>query len=238
MAILEKVMQMKQMRISDVGIIQELRQEGFSPREINEALSQANIKSAVNKEDLYSNQEYMQNPPINETSEMQPSIMQKPQPQEPQYTKPIQSEQYAQPQYPETDYYQEYQSVPQLDMETMGEMAEQIVKEKTEEIKKQIFSLAKFKKELEIEIQRIEQRLSKIENLFNELQMAILNKVGDYGIDIKNLADEMHQTQKSFSKILNPIADNIHELQKITKIKDSKKTKGGKKSQNFEDYLR
>ena len=53
--------------------------------------------------------------------------------------------------------------------------------------------------------------------------MAIIGKIGDYGKDIQNISKEMHATQDSFSKILNPLADTIRKVDSL-KEKSEKKT--------------
>ena len=134
-----------------------------------------------------------------------------------------------QEQYPEynPDYnqqpgeYSEYQPPQAFDMETIGDIAEQIIEEKNEELKKQIRSLSNFKKEVAEEIRRLEERMIKLEDIFTQLQISILKKIGEYGSDIKNISNEMVKTQESFSKILNPLTDNIRELKRIS---DSYKT--------------
>lgn len=261
MATLEKVMQMKQQGQTDVEIIDALKQQGVSPVEINDAISQSKIKSAIGTEQT------PQQPtqPIQETqapptpqrysseiptqpNQMQPSMMQTqalaPQTSEeipaqyPQTTAPYAGEQQYEEEYPE------YQAG--TDIETITEVAEQITEEKTRNLKKQITTFTKFQEESQLEIERISNRLEKIENTLNELQMAIIGKIGEYGKDIQTIAKEMSATQNSFSKILNPLTDNIRELQKITgnelepeKPKPQTKSKASKKSkESFEDYLR
>src|SRR3989344_7907181 len=81
MGALDEVMRLKNQGYSDQQIISGLRQQGVSPREINDALSQAQIKMAVSPGRRYRNQNQM---PDDNTEEqeamqgMQPSIMQNP----------------------------------------------------------------------------------------------------------------------------------------------------------------
>ena len=231
MATLERVMQMKAEGLTESQIITALKQEGATPKDINEALSQSKIKSALNRE-----------PPMDESMEnMKPSITEASQ-------KPVQKDEegytdYSDQNYPQYDpnsvqqvqnqvqgpdgyyqtpgqdsgYYPEYQQ-PQAptDIETINDIAEQIVEEKNAELKKQISSFKTFKDESKIDLEKINERLQKLENNYNELQMAIIRKIGEYGEDIKNISNEMRATQDSFSKVLNPLTDNIRELQRIT----------------------
>ncbi len=289
MAILETIMQLKQEGRTESEILNSLKQEGFSPKEINEAISQSKIKSALNEQDVIM-QQSPQPPqlpppaqplqstseisPPTETPQMQPSMMQTseiPQTPEQQFTQPnqpmpmqeippsfqpstipIPTTQMPAPQPEAYPTYQEYQypkyQPQEADIETINEIASQIVDEKTTQLKKQIASFTKFREEIAVEVEKLNERLLKIEGTLNEFQTAILGKIGDYGKDIQNIAKEMHVTQDSFSKILNPLTDNIRELQKITRGETkpsrprpktkSKSEKKKKQKPSFEDYLR
>jgi hypothetical protein len=261
MATLETVMQLKQQGVSDSQIVQTLQQQGISPKEINEALSQSNIKNELTPgqqgapisgqtpinemppqgmQSMMQGQtsQEMQQPPMQEQMPpqgMQQSIMstgQMPQTQQPM-TQEMQAPEPYPPQQPQEQmpYYDEYQPQQSSDIETINDIAEQIVEEKTTKIKKQITEVTRFKDELILEIKKIDQRLTKIEDNFHQLQMAILGKIGEYGEDIKNISTEMQATQESFSKMINPIIDR---KRKETKVKP--KTK--EKSDDFENYLR
>ena len=253
MAVLEKVMQMKEAGYTETQIINTLRGEGATPKDIYDALTQAKIKSEVT-----------QVPDVSyETEDMDQSMNQNPVqeeyiPQAPQDYSP--QEQYIpQEQQPIYSQYQQYS--PQSsssDMETINEMIEQVVEEKTTELKKLMMSFKNSKDEMKLELDKLGKRVDKIENSFYELQMAILKKIGEYGENIKNISSEMHETQNSFSKVLNPLTDNLRELQKITgkgsgtKMPEEKNNEGTierdnkssevkrtKKSEpGFENYLR
>ncbi len=259
MAVLNKIIEMKKQGLQTGQIIQMLKEQGANPKEINEALSQSEIKSEINQE--YDDQQNKY--PSDEYSDMQPSIMTEP---------PAPYEEQNQYQEPPTEYapqetyqnyqsYQEYQPQQSIDVETISDLSSQIVEEKTKSFKKEIASLTKFKEQFENEIKNIDKRLSKIESTIEELQMAILRKIGNYGEDIKNISKEVRATQDSFSKILNPLVDNIREMEKITGRAENKSaqatqdsiidsegdknisnnTKDNKKKNKntgFEDYLR
>ena len=275
MAVLERVMQMKQQGATEPQIIDFLRQEGVSPREIDEALSQSKIKSMIDTE-----QEEIPQPEepfeMSQTPEMQPQItpmqpnmapmsyQQENYPQQDDYQEPRLSQslqtpmqqipshmqqpvvyEQGQEQYAPQQYYEEYAPQQTSDIETINDIAEQIVEEKNAELKKQISSFTEFKDSLSLEVEKINERINRIENILNELQMAILKKIGEYGEGIQNIEKEMHATQNSFSKILNPLTDNIREMQRITGVKTANKpipkTKqelNKKEKPGFEDYLR
>lgn len=232
MATLERVMQMRQQGVSEPQIIQVLKQEGISPREINEALSQSQIKSALSFEsktsenpgDIQSNESFSQMQPSRTYNESAPEEAEMYSPEQSLQGESIQpitqpTGNYAMqlsPPSPYTDYYPEYQPQQATDIGTINDIAEQIVEEKTMSIKKQMLNLTRFKEETALEVEKINERLEKIENTFNELQMAIIRKIGEYGEDIHNISKELHNTQDSFSKLVNPLTDNIREMQKMT----------------------
>ena len=215
MVTLERITQMKATGLSESQIINLLKQEGVTPKEINDALNQAKIKD-----------ELSQIPPGEEPDQMRPSIMQPKEPipepvqeqplaeaqegnyQEQNYDYPAyeapQQQQQQQEQQPEYyPQYQEYQAPSQnADIDTISEITDQIVEEKIADLKKQISTLKNFKEETKADLDRLNLKIDKLDNNLNELQIAIIRKIGEYGENIKNISKEMHETQNSFSKIV------------------------------------
>jgi hypothetical protein len=243
MALLERINSMKQSGMPDIQIVNTLKEEGITPREINEALSQLKIKSAINSQ----NQE-----------QMQPSIM-TPSPEQ-QYPEQFQNQQYqeqypqqVQEQYPQQQYQEQYYSQT-IDIETIRDISKQEIEEAMKKPKSEIDSLSKFKSEISFEIQNIDNRLKKIESIIQELQTAIIRKIGDYGEAVSSISDELRETQKSFSKVINPLLDkkrgiseSMEEPEQISKSKPSSKSSKAKKekqlrkdtgSATVEDYFR
>ncbi len=199
------------------------------------------------------------------TAEMQPSIgqtgmqqqasmdMQTPVPaMNPQISQPAvlepatqdysQYQEYA----PEGDagYYPEYSGGGggTADIETINDISSQLIDEKTKHFKKEFSEFTGFKKDSQNKLEELDQRLTKIEDHIEELKMAIIRKIGDYGDDINKLANEMQATRDSFGKIINPLTENakmakaVKEAQPKTESKP--KTQKSSKADTFEDYLR
>ena len=280
MALLDQIIEMKRQGMPSSQIMQNLREQGISPREINDVLSQSEIKAEIDFQKFpeYQQQsgQFMQ--PMqslqpaqsfqNPIEEMQPSLGTQPPMASEQLTQNQNQEQFPQPeQYseyqeyappqaypgyqPYQEYqYQEYQPPQATDIETINDIASQLVEEKTKSLKKELDNAIKFKSNSEEKIKEIDKRLTKIESTLEELQLAIIRKIGGYGEDIKNISKEMRANQETFSKIIDPFTDNIRELQKITGVesvkKEHSKTKKiestekikGKGQPSFEDYLR
>jgi len=216
MAIVEQISQMKQQGVPTGQIIQLLKEQGYSPKEINEALSQSEIKTELNKIAQPTQEDSSQ--PVDS---FQPSIYGNIQESIPDQNQQLLQEQfpeYAQTETPITNYqnqsqYPEY-SVPQsIDIESITEIVTQIIDEKMQRISKEFSSFFKFKKQIQEEIKVLKNNIDKIENTINALQLAIIKKIGEYGDDIKNISNELKATQDSFSKIINPLTDKFRNIQ-------------------------
>jgi len=239
MDLLESVKQMQQQGIPDASIVQSLKEQGFSPKDIDDALSQSKIKSAIYEQ---TGQDSVIN---NSQADMQQSMMtQEVQEQAPM---PMQYQTYEQPQQ-EYSYYQPQQSG--VSPETITDIAEQIVSEKISALKKNIGNISDFKSIADSKISNIDERLKKIEKTIENLQMSILNKVSGNLQSIEDIKSEMSMMQESFSKAINPIVDrqrarqvqeNIGEQQNTeeqTSKKQEARKQGKKTKPDFEDYLR
>jgi hypothetical protein len=291
MPLIEKISQMQRQGLTNEQIIQQLKEEGATPNDIHEALTQNQVKSAVSVGNNEMQPSVMagggatptteQLPPIPPASPQQAPITQQippaptpstaqqppqfsPQQQAPQPPTPQEPEDYQQTssltqemEYPEEAYgsdypeYSEYAYNQPMDTEIITDISEQIVNEKLEKLRKQILETVKIKTELLGKVEDIDNRLNRIEQTINTLQVAILGKIGEYGENMADLKSEMELTQDSFSKILDPLSENIEKLRKIAKGKGSKtkkikeekekkETKRGrrKKRSGFEHYLR
>jgi len=263
MAIIEEVMDMKRQGLPDANIIQALKDRGVSPREINEAISQSNIKSAINTNPQDPNEGDEE--PKDEKTNLQPSMMppgeirkQRNAPElqptgedEEGYTEydyanppaPQSSQNYQSYQAPQ---YPEYQTQQSVDVGIINDIAEQIVEEKNQRLKEQVSALIKVQGKIDSDLEIIKERVERLEKDFDKLQMAILEKVGSYGDNIQNISDEMRKSQESFSKMLNPILDKANQSQGSetppnnppkTEKSPPRKTPG-KKKDSFESYLR
>jgi len=214
MGILEQITNMKKQGMPNENIISQLTQQGKSPREILDALKQAEIKNAVtgslNEEYMQPSimpegeappqrpkeeQEQMYQPPAPEPEPMQEEYYQ---PQEQQYYQP-QEQQYYQPQ---EQQYQEY-SEPNSNPDLMMEVADQVVSEKTKKIQKTIDNHSEKIILLQNKFENSSERLKKIENIIDKMQIAILEKVGSYGQNLESVKKEMSMMQDSFSKMIS-----------------------------------
>ncbi len=217
MGVLEQITQMKNQGIPDQEIVSNLQEQGVSPKEINDALSQSQIKSAVSNT---GNAEEMQpappgqNPPA-PTQQEQGSYAPKTQEMpelpgtEQEMYAPQQQQEYAQqqeyPQQQEVYQKQDAYNYPAegVGSDTMIEISEQVFSEKIKKIQKQVESINEFKTLAQTKIDNTAERLKKIETIIDKLQIAILEKIGSYGKNLESIKKEMGMMQDSFGKVVN-----------------------------------
>lgn len=217
MGVLDEVRQMRNKGISEQQIVSSLRESGYyNPKQIDDALSQEKIKNAVFG--------------LGDSDEMRPSIMEDDSEAElpsPQFsegyspkTREVDEQDYTpqeqdytpqeQGYYPQNDYsadsYSGY-SQGELNSDTTMEIAEQIFLKNISKTNKQVEALNDFKTITQTKVENIDERLKRIESMFEKLQIAILGKVGSYGDHLDSIKKEMSMMQDSFGKIVNDIAD-------------------------------
>jgi hypothetical protein len=139
--------------------------------------------------------------------------------------KPYQN-QYSQPSYPQElstggeEYYPQEQEYEQYGEENYGggygyetssntdtiiEVAEQVFTEKMKKFQGQMDDLIEFKTLFETKVENISERLKRMEKMFDQMQISVIEKVGAYGRGIENLKKEIEMVEDSFSKISGKI---------------------------------
>jgi len=151
MPLLDNIKQMQQQGMQDADIVQNLREQGFSPKDIDDTLNQSKIKSAIYEQ---TGQDAIMN---NSQEGMQPSMMTQEISQQSQVPIPDQM-QYSQ--YPqqgqEYSYYQPQQSG--VSTEIVSEISEQIITEKISELKKNIGNISEFKTLIDSRVSNIDRK--------------------------------------------------------------------------------
>lgn len=118
---------------------------------------------------------------------------------------------------PETGSMNEYPAYePKETEEKIQEVAELIVDEKWDDMTKRIGNLGLWKSRVETEITSIKQEIFRMQNTFQGLQNAIAGKLDDYNKNIMNVNSEMKALEGVLQKILEPLSQNIRDLNKIT----------------------
>ncbi|MFH1248870.1 MAG: hypothetical protein V1660_01855 [archaeon] len=230
---------------TDKEIVASLQENGYSNTEINDAINQTKIKKAVVSQEgmqpsIMQQQQAEEFVPVptavkkkaskKEEEEQQSvfthasedSYSQQPQQAPQQLPSDLYDySQQPQPAYPQYNYgqpqqYQQTVSSQGIDVETIEEISEEIVNEKISDIRNKIENMAEFRHSMETRMEDIDERVKRMEINIDRLQAALIGKVGEYSKNIKDLGSEMRAVEGAFSNILNPLVDNIKELNAIT----------------------
>ncbi len=226
--LIEEIKNMQKEGKSRQEIENSLKQRGLSSQQLDSAFSQIEIKEAVNpSEDSYPSSLPLPSSPTG----MQPSIMsdEAPELEAPApssqggyqaYPQPIYSdyspqtqESYSYPQQSQQYYQEPSQSqspYPSLGSDTITEIAEQVVAEKLSPMRKNIEKAIDQRNVSETRISQIDERLRRIEKIIDKLQLALLQRVGDYVSDVSDLKKEVIETQKSFKSLLDSSQEKPH----------------------------
>ena len=127
-------------------------------------------------------------------------------------------------QQPAQENYGDYAS-----QDTMSEVASQMVTEKTKTLSKKIKDLEEMGTLLTAKVEKIDERLSRIESLIDNLQTSLLRKATAQEQNIGDIKSEMGAMQDSFGKIINPLVSSARKKRKTSTTKKKKKPTKKKK---------
>lgn len=241
MGALDQLNQLRGQGMNDESIVASLQQRGFSPKEINDAFNQSQIKQAVSDEysGFQGQDQVPQNPqaqgnyPSQGFNQDQGFQNFQGQEEETYYPQPPQQEQYSQGQgFSQEEFY----SPGSTDTSTIIEVAEQVVSEKLQSLQRKMDDLSEFKSVMESKVENISERVKRMEKTMDTLQIAILQKVGSYGNNLENIRKEMSMMQDSFKKMVNPLVEKHMEKrthQMHTESKHAQKTKPKRSSKKL-----
>ncbi len=215
MGVLDQVTQLKNQGYGEQDIINNLQQQGISPKEITDAINQSNIKSAVSS-------------PGGPEAPPTPKMTTEPTGTEQGYYTPQTQEMgggYPQQQAAPAEYYEEGAYAPAstgIDSDTIIEITNQVFSEKIRKTEKRLEELEEIKTVVKVKVNSMDERLKRIEKMIDTLQVQILEKVGAYG-------RELESTKKEVSMLENTLGKAIKKRAETTHTKTKKKTTSRKK---------
>lgn len=194
--------------------VDDLKRKGYNYQKISQAIDQTNMKSAteIPFEDQSPDIDFP-TPPIPSGSNMEEATDLPPLPPPRMATIPMQEMERPQFQQPSN----------RESIERMQELAESIVQEKWEDLVRNIGDINLFKEKVRTDITSIKQEIIRTQERFENMERALLGRVTEYNKNINMIGTEMKALEKVMEKIVEPMTDNIKELQKITN--DLKKKK-------------
>jgi len=218
MALLDQVIEMQKGGMTSSQIFANLSEQKISPKEIQDALNQAQIKNALNENTM-----------ATQTGEQQ-SIMSgaaAPAPQEPIAPVPQEQAPQAAPQdyYTQTPdaYNQGYDSggygAASFDSDSISEISQQVVDEGFKQYKKKTGDMVSFKNSTEEKLGDLSSRLERLEKTIDKLQSAIIQKVGEFGENTAYIRKDLESLHNTTSQLMNPLIDNLNAAKKKTSKK-------------------
>ncbi|MFH1365507.1 MAG: hypothetical protein ABIH28_02910 [archaeon] len=220
MGVLEDVVSMKGQGFSEEDIANNLREKGVSPKEIRDALSQLKIKNAVyeygpgEEESPFKNQSGGEYPQKTKEAFEQESPLPQPGQNYGGYSPQGYSQQDdSQQGYAPQESYETYSSGTGMNTNNMIEISEQVFSEKIKALQGELNSFNEFKSLNQIRLENLNERLKRIETVFDKLQITILEKIGSYGQNLEAIKKEMNMVQNSFSKIVEPMVERAERKQ-------------------------
>ena len=218
MGTLEEIKKMKESNMTDEEVVESLESRGIPRQEIQNALSQSQIKQAVSSPPISRDYESVGSPAqysgfpassTEELSEMHPSLLasqeQESASQEQDYIQaPEPAFTIPQPYQQDSGYQQysgDYSYAPSVSPDTITEIAEQALAEGISPLKDQVNKLIDAKNTLSIKLEHLSSRLERIEKIIDRLQLSVLQKVGEYVNNVDEIKRELVETQKTFKSI-------------------------------------
>jgi hypothetical protein len=207
----ELVMGMLDQGMPSSEIVTKLQAGGYANKDIQEALNQAQTKASIEGPEEHEEVEEP-NIPAPPTPQMKPSVLTTEQEQPP----PAQLTQ-VQEQPPLVQQPEPIMQFPSRGQdERIEEVAESIIDEKWQKVLEDIGDLATWKEKMRTEVISIKQEVLRVENRFDSLQKAIMGRIKEYDKEVVEVGTDVKALEKLLQNILNPLADNIKELKKIT----------------------
>lgn len=186
MGVLEQVTQLKNQGMNEEDIMNDLQQQGISPKEISDAINQAKIKGAVSDS---GNEDY--------SSSGDAGGGYAPQTQE------IGNNAYNMQQGAPQEYYEEgtynQGSAGGMDSDMIIEISNQVFSEKIKKIQNKIDDMTEFRTLTQVKVDNIEERLKRIEKMIDTLQIKILEEVSSYGNELKKTQKEVSMIEDTLS---------------------------------------
>ena len=204
MSLSEEISSMKEEGISEDEIIASLSERGIPSKEIMDTINQLKIKNAVFDSESNEREDGLFGGGYSENTEEYAEEEE----ESPPLKVPVQQEDYSQEEY-------DYPPTTGVDANSIIEISEQVFSEKIKGIRKDIDSFNEFKNLSQIKIDNLNERLKRMETVFDKLQITILEKIGSYGQNLETIRKEMEMMQNSFSKIVEPLVDNAEKRQEI-----------------------
>jgi len=194
----EKVVEMKKQGIPVHDIVDDLRKQGFSYQESEDAMNQAEFKSSSQLQPSIMEEESTNVPP--------PEMPSQPEREEESISEPVIQPQQFIPTQPVKS-----------EMENVEVLIENIVEEKWKRMMENYGDILSWKEKVRTEIIAVKQELLRLRTRLENTEQAILGRVTQYDKDIIEMGSDVKALEKVLQNILKPLTSSIKELQEVTR---------------------
>jgi archaellum component FlaC len=131
----------------------------------------------------------------------------------------------------ESSEYSSYEQPSSEDYRMMGSsseiqgLIESIIEEKWEDFMTRSGDISLWKEQVNNDLIAIKQEIIRTQDRFENIQKSIMRRVGEYGDSVKDMNTELKALDQVFRKILQPLTENIRELQRVTTTISSRTAK-------------
>jgi len=207
---IKEVLEMQRSGASKKDIIKNLESKGYSQQDIAEALSQADMKNSVETPDSIPSD-------AQESALTSDSSPEAPTPPTPDNFADSYNDISRETPYP----FAMQQNAPPIqqpiiDRGMIQEFIEQILNEKWQDMMSDMGDFVLWKGRVDDDLSAIKQEVLRFQARVDGLHQALIGKMDSYQRSMSNLGVEMKALEKVFSKILEPLSENIKELKRVT----------------------
>ncbi len=209
MPLKKKIQDMKSEGASNPSIINNLKKEGHTNKNIYQGMQDSEMQPAGPVQPP-EGMGFEAPAPGTEQTQKQPDYMSQPEQFEapsPSFQQSTQQPRLGQP----TQISSQRQNIEQIE-----EIAEEIINEKWDELMADVGDITIWKEKTSEEIEAIKQEIIRLRNSFENLQLGVIGKVNEYNKNIGNISVEMKALNQVFQKIIQPLTQNVKELGRIT----------------------
>lgn len=200
--LVDKIIKLARQGYTDAQIIKILKEQGYTPKDINDALNQAKIKLEMNK-----------------TIEIPTpsSYNEEDQGYEEDYIPEVNQESYEAGTFPVVE------REPSVSMTEMEEVVSELVEEKWQEFQKRTSEFFDIAEKIDVLLKRIEKRIERNELIIKRLGDAAKQKFFDQDQEIKKLKAEVKALTETLNKLMKPLVGKIKEESGLLKVEEEKK---------------
>ena len=190
-----QVLELKQKGLTNDQIMQSLQKDGFTSKQVFDAMSQADIKKGVETA-----QHNIQKEPVSKIHETSKPPLPRPDLEPPTYVPP------------KVHKPKEHSTSDKIE-----QIAEAIIDEKWNDLVKDINKIIEWKTKMEGKISKFDEDSENLKENFDILHRAIISKIDGYDKNLSDVGSEIKAMSEVFKQILPTFTENINALSRITK---------------------